>query len=80
MVKVNSFLYLQCGKWIHIRCAGVKMVTQSFQEILSAGIVNRSGLAVEQEKKICCDVETVRYFSYLHDKLSTAQVKEVRLL
>ena len=26
-VKANSVLCLQCGKWIHGRCAGVKMVT-----------------------------------------------------
>ena len=26
-VKANSVLYLQCGKWIHGRCAGMKKVT-----------------------------------------------------
>ena len=26
-VKANSVLCLQCGMWIHGRCAGVKMVT-----------------------------------------------------
>ena len=26
-VKANSVLCLRCGKWIHGRCAGVKMVT-----------------------------------------------------
>ena len=29
-VKANSVLCLQCGKLIHGRCAGVKMVTQDF--------------------------------------------------
>ena len=32
-VKANSVL---CGKWTRDRCAGVKMVTQSFLEILHA--------------------------------------------
>ena len=27
-VKDNSVLCLQCGKWIHGRCAAVKMVTK----------------------------------------------------
>ena len=30
-VKANSVLCVQCGKWIHGRCAGVKRVTPMFQ-------------------------------------------------
>ena len=29
-VKASSVLCLQCGKWIHGRCAGVKRVTPKF--------------------------------------------------
>ena len=29
-VKANSVLCLQCGKWILVRCAGMKMVTPMF--------------------------------------------------
>ena len=29
-VKVNSVLCVQCGKWIHGRCAEVKRVTTKF--------------------------------------------------
>ena len=29
-VKVDSVLCLHCGKWIHSRCVGVKMVTPKF--------------------------------------------------
>ena len=29
-VKANSIMYLQCGKWIHGRCAGVIMLTPMF--------------------------------------------------
>ena len=26
-VKANSVVYVQCGRWVHGRCAGVKRVT-----------------------------------------------------
>ena len=29
-VKVSSVLCIQCGKWIHVRCARLKMVTPMF--------------------------------------------------
>ena len=29
-VKANSVLCVQCGKWMHGRCAGVKKVTPRF--------------------------------------------------
>ena len=29
-IKANSVLCLQCGKWIHGRCAGVKSVTPKY--------------------------------------------------
>ena len=35
--KDNSVLHVQCGKWIHDKCAGVKSVIASLQEILHAG-------------------------------------------
>ena len=35
-VKANSVLCLQCGKWIHGRCDGVKMVTPKFSRISRA--------------------------------------------
>ena len=28
--KTSSVLCFQCGKWVHGRCAGVKMVTAKF--------------------------------------------------
>ena len=33
--KANSVLCLQCGKWIHGRCAGVKMVTPKCKKNLT---------------------------------------------
>ena len=32
-VKANSVLCVQCGKWIHGRCAVVKKVTPNFKKI-----------------------------------------------
>ena len=29
-VKANSVMCVQCGKWIHCRCAGMKRVTPMF--------------------------------------------------
>ena len=34
-VKVNSFVCVQCGKWIHGQCAGVKMVITTFSRNLA---------------------------------------------
>ena len=33
-VKANSVLCVQCGKWDHSRCDGLKRLTQSLQEHL----------------------------------------------
>ena len=58
-VKANSVLCLQCGKWIHGRCAGVKMVTQAFSRYFAyRKCEGNIGEAVEQEVKLCDEVET----------------------
>ena len=49
-VKAISVLCLLCGKWIHIRCAGLKMVTQKFSRNLTCRKCEGNiGEAVEQE-------------------------------
>ena len=65
-VKANSVLCVQCGKWIHSRCARVKRVTSKFYGKCEGNI----GEAVVQEEKLCNEVETVskftvREFTYL---------------
>ena len=60
-VKVNSVLCLQCGKWIHGRCARGKMATPKFSrnftcrkcEENSEKCEGNTGEAVEQEEKSC---------------------------
>ena len=74
----NSVLHIQCGKWIHGRCDGVKRITSTnFEGILHVGILHAGdvkriyGEAVEQEEKLCDEVEAVCEFTYLGDKVST---------
>ena len=65
-VKVNSVLCLQCDNWIHRRCARMKMVTAMFsRNFASTKWEGNIGEAVEQEVKLCEEVETVCEFTYL---------------
>ena len=70
-VKANTDLCEQCGKWIHSRCAGVKRVTSMFSTNFACRKCEGNiGEAVEQDKKICDEVETVKEFTYLGDMVS----------
>ena len=72
----NSVLCVQCGKWIHSRCARIKRVTLKLSRNFTCrkceGNVEE---AVEQEEMLCDEVEAVREFTYLGDS-----VVDVRLL
>ena len=60
-VKANSVLCLQCGKWIHSRCAGVERVTQKFlRNFACRKCEGNVGEAVGQEERLCDRVETVK--------------------
>ena len=49
-VKANSLLCVQCGRWIHGRCAGVKIVTaRNFSCRKCEGNI---GEAAEQEERL----------------------------
>ena len=76
-VKANSVLCVQCSKWIHSRCAGVKGVTQMFSRNFTCRKCKGNfGEAVEHEEKLCDEVETVREFAYLGDRVSAGGVCE----
>ena len=80
-VKANSVLCLQCGKLIHGRCAGVKMATPKFpRNFTSRKCEGSIGEAVEQEEKLCDEVETVIKFTYLGDRLSAGEGCEAEVL
>ena len=70
-VMSNSVLCLQCGRWIHGWCAGVKRVNKIFAKIYMQKIYDGNiGEAVLQEEKLCDEVETVREFPHLSDRVS----------
>ena len=78
-VRTNSVLYVQCGKWIHDRCARVKRVTASLSINFACRICEGDiGEAVEQEETLCDEVETVRSSCIL--VTGYVQVEDVRLL
>ena len=71
-VKDNSVLCVQCAKWIHGRCAGVKWATVAFLRNFTCRKCEVNiGEAVEHEEKLYNEVETVRAFTYLGDWVST---------
>ena len=70
-VKANSVLCLHCGKFLHGRCAGVKGVTLKFSRYFTCRKYEGNiGEAVELEKKLCVEVETVSELTYLGDRVS----------
>ena len=70
-VKANSAFCVQCGKWIHGRCAGVKRLTPMFcGNIACRKCEGNIGAAMEQEEKLCDEVETVGECTYLSDRVS----------
>ena len=70
-VMANSVLCTKCGKWIHGRCAKLKRVTPSLARQFVCGQCNKvMAGAVEPVERLCDDVETVREFCYLGDRVS----------
>ena len=66
-VNTNAVLCVQCCKWIHGRRAGVKRVTPNFT---CRNFEGNIGEPVKQEETLCDEMETVREFTYLGDKVS----------
>ena len=67
-VKANSAL---CGKWMHGRCARMKRVTVTFSRNFTCRRCEGNiGKSVEQEEKLCDEVETVWEFTYFGDRVS----------
>ena len=63
-------LCVKCGKWIHGRCTKVKRVTPKLGRDFVCGRCEKGdeGL-VEQVEELCGEVETVRSFCYLGDRV-----------
>ena len=72
--KSDSVLCLQCGKWINGRCAGIKRVTPKCSKNFACRKCEGNiGEAVEQKVILCIEVETVREFTYLGDRVISGE-------
>ena len=59
-VKANSVLCVQCGRWIHGRCAGVKWVNPMFsRNFVCRKCEGNIAEAAELKEKLCSKVETL---------------------
>ena len=72
-VKANSVLCVLCDKWIHGRCAGMIRVTPKFSINFTCRMCEGNiGEAVEQEVRLCDEVETVSEYTYLGGRVSAS--------
>ena len=70
-VRSYSVLCVQCGKWIHGRCAGVVRVTPMFsQSFTCSKCEGNIGEVLEQGETLCDEVQIVRESTYLGDRVS----------
>ena len=71
---VNSVLCTKCNKWIHARCSKLKKVTTSAARFLVCSKCNKatSGVGEVQQNIMCDEVETVKGFCYLGDRLNAS--------
>ena len=69
----KSVLCLKCGKWINGRCAKVKRVTLRLGRDFVCGRCKKQvdGL-VEPVEELCEEVETVKSFCYLGDRVNAS--------
>ena len=71
-VKAKSVLCVQCGKWIHSRCAGVKMVTPKISRNFTCRECEGNiGEAEEYKVKLFDKVVAVREFTYFGERVSS---------
>jgi hypothetical protein len=72
-VMTNSVLCTNCNKWIHARCAKVKRVTPKLARDFICGRCERGdGGMMEPEEELCVEVDTVKGFCYLGDRLNAS--------
>ena len=73
-VMANAVLCGKCDKWTHARCAKVKRVTPSLARDFVCSVCDKRSreLVVPPLEKLCDDVETVRGFCYLGDRVNAS--------
>ena len=68
---------VKCGKWIHGRCAKVKRVTSRLgRDFVCGRCKNQVNGFVGPVEELCEEVESVRGFCYLGDKIGRASCRE----
>ena len=71
-IMSNAVLCTVCKKWIHARCAQTK-VSSSFAQQFICRRSEDIGDGKEEPVEVLCDeVETVKYFCYLGDRLNAS--------
>ena len=77
-VGSNAVCCTQCAKWIHGRCTKMKKVTCSFARKFVCRRCTDVGNGTEEPVEVFCDeVETVKGFCYLGDKLNASGECEI---
>ena len=72
-VMANSVLCVKCGKWIHGRCAKVKRVTARLgRDFVCGRCNNQVNGFVGPVEELCEEVESVRGFCYLGDRVNAS--------
>ena len=69
-VMTNSVFCAKCGKWIHGRCAKMKRMTRRLAEGFECEKCKGSERADGTDEKLCEEVETVKAFNYLGDRIN----------
>ena len=70
-VMANSLLCVKCRKWIHGRCTKVKRVTLMLGRDFVCGTCKKQAdRFMDSVEELCEEVETVRGFCYLEDRVN----------
>ena len=70
---INSVLCVKCRKWIHERCVKVKWVTLRLGRDFVCGRCKKEADGfMDSVEELCAEVETVRGFCYLEDRVKTS--------
>ena len=70
LVMENSVLCVKCRKWIHGRCMKVKRVTLRLGRDFVCGRCKKEAEFMDSVEEVCEEVETVRGFCYLGDRVN----------
>ena len=71
-VKANSVLCTKCKKWVHGRCTKVKKVTAQMGKDFICSRCEKEAEETNPTEKLGDDVETVRGFCYLGDRVNAS--------